>query len=72
VAAADPEGAPIRLRLEGAPPGAALDDRGDGTGRVAWQAAWPAGVDRVELRVVAAVQDSRPVARTVTLTRGAP
>lgn len=67
VAAADPEGAPVRLRLEGAPAGVTLEDRGDGTGRIAA----PGGA-RLELRVVAEVQDSRPVTRTITLTRRTP
>ncbi|MCO5165657.1 MAG: phosphodiester glycosidase family protein [Planctomycetes bacterium] len=66
VVAADPEGARVRFRLEGAPPGLALVDRGDGTARLAWP---PGGPASVTFRLVGAVEGSRPVARTISLRR---
>lgn len=69
--AADPEGARVSFRLEGAPAGLRLLDRGDGTARLTWPTAWPAGSPAsVSLRLIAQVEGSRPVVRAVTLSRG--
>lgn len=66
VVVADPEGARVRFRLEGAPPDLTLVDRGDGTARLAWPAGSPASAT---FRVVAEVEGSRPVSRAITVTR---
>lgn len=63
VALADPEGARVAVRAEGAP-GVAVQDRGDGTARVTWTGD---GAASRTLRITGAVQGSRPVTRTVTL-----
>lgn len=70
VVAADPEGAAVAFRVEDTPPGLVLHDRGDGTARLAWVGAWaPGGPTTYAVRLVALVEDSRPVTRTITLRR---
>lgn len=70
VVVADPEGAAAAFSVEGAPPGLVLHDRGDGTARLAWMGAWaPAGPSTYSVRLVAMIEDSRPVSRTITLRR---
>lgn len=68
LALADPEGQRVTFRLERAPAGMTLHDRGDGTARLTWPSPWEHGETRAELRVVGEVEGSRPARSEVVLT----